>query len=63
MNTLIYCYPLTRICPHPFHIIKFHVHDGPDDVEQELLRRVWPNRVEPHGCGEEASCVEEEMKI
>ena len=63
MNTLICCDLLTPICPHSFHIIKFDVHNGLDDVEQELLRRVWPNRVEPYGCGEEAPRVEEEMKV
>ena len=63
MNTLICCHPLIPICPHPFHIIERYVHDGPNDVEQELLRRVWPNRVEPYGCGEEAPCVEKEVKI
>lgn len=63
MNTPICCYPLAAICPHPFHIIKLHVHDGSDDVEQELLRRIWPNRVEPYGCREEASRVEEKVKV
>ena len=47
----------TRICPHPFHVVELTVYDGSDDVEQELLRCIWANRVEPHGCGEKASGV------
>jgi len=63
MNTLIPCCLLTRIRPYPFHIIKLYFHDGANGVEQELLRCIWSNRVEPYGCGEEAPCVEEEMKV
>jgi len=51
------------MCPHPFHIVELAVHDGSDDVEQELLRCIWTNRVEPHSCGEKASGVEEEVEV